>query len=103
MQTPIRVAGLAWIFNLAFFGWEEAIQISKLIWWVFTSYIIFSTAMTVAQWNSARPADWLLGIYFTMYTILALLYHSRELQLECLKASIGAGETLDDRTLYLPQ
>ena len=94
LQASVDDAGLAWVFNLAMFGWNSALQISKLTWWGYMLCTIFAAAMTVAQRNFVRPVDWLLSAHFTMYAILGLLYHSRELQLECLHASIGAGETL---------
>ena len=84
---------MAWVLNLASFGCKNVLQITKVIWWLWVACIAFGIRMAVAHRGSAAPLDWLLGLYFAMYAVLGLLWHSCELHLRGLYVGAAATNT----------
>ena len=85
MQPHLCGAGLAWVLHLTFLGMEDAIVISKVITWGWMLYIVLGTTLTALHIFDEIIVDWLLSFYFTIYSILGLLWHLREVHLGRLR------------------
>ena len=85
MQAQLSGAGLGWVFSLACFGRGKSIPISRILFWLWTSYIASGLVTTAVNSKSETSVEWLLSLYWTMYSTLGLLWHCRMLQLGLLR------------------